>query len=728
MPSAALWIVLPTACCRLFYNTGMTETPITDRPALPNKSVAELLATPVQFLKGVGPDRAKFLERLGLRTTADVLFNFPRDYQDLTDLRTIDKLEEDKLQSVRGLVEEIDIRNTGMGRSIVGLLVREGPHYLRALWFNMPFMAEKFRRGQEVLLSGKPRLKGGRWEMAHPRVGWIDTDEESQVAGSLLPVYSLTDGLKQASMRNIAKQTIESYVDLVDEAFPESYLSAHELWPIGRAVREIHFPTSQEHLQSARRRFIYQEMLILQLGMALRRNLQETRQQAPPLEATAKIDARITRLFPFELTSGQRQAIDRIAADMARPIPMNRLLQGDVGCGKTVVAVYAMLLAVAHGCQAALMAPTEVLARQHFRTISNLLEHSRVRMALLSGSLTVREREETERKLAAGEIDLLIGTQAIVYGEAQFKQLGLVVIDEQHRFGVRQRATLKQAAADPHYLVMTATPIPRTVAMTLYGDLDVSIIAESPPGRQPMHTYLAEAENRAKWWDFYRRHLREGRQGYVIVPLVEESEYVDTANLEATFEELAHGELEAFRLGLVHGRLKAEEKDAALAEFAAGRTQVLVATSVVEVGIDVPNATLMTILGADQFGLAQLHQLRGRISRGKFPGYCCLFADEPTDEAQERLQALVATTDGFKLAETDFQLRGPGDLLGTRQHGLPPFRVADLVRDAAVVSEAREDARQLIAADPGFSQADHARLRRLVLSRYGKALDLGDVG
>ena len=458
---------------------------------------------------------------------------------------------------------------------------------------------------------------------------------------------------------------------------------------------------------------------------------------------------------------------------------MNRLLQGDVGCGKTVVAVYAMLLAVAHGCQAALMAPTEVLARQHLRTLQKMLAGSQVRMALLSGSLTASERAETLRKLAAGEIDLVVGTQAIVYGESQFKRLGLVVIDEQHRFGVRQRATLKQAGADPHYLVMTATPIPRTVAMTLYGDLDVSIIAESPPGRQGVHTYLAEGENREKWWDFFRRHLREGRQGYVIVPLVEESAHVDTANLQATFEELAHGELEAFRLGLVHGRMTAEEKDAALGEFAAGRTQVLVATSVVEVGIDVPNATLMTILGADRFGLAQLHQMRGRVCRGKFPGNCCVFAmersdksersdkdkaargdraersntnksqrsdknktergdkdksepsdktAEPTAEATERLAAFVSTTDGFKLAEIDFQLRGAGDLIGTRQHGLSPFRVADLVRDTAIVAQAREDARLLIAADAGLSLSEHARLRQLVLSRYGPALDLGDVG
>src|SRR5262245_32720971 len=322
------------------------------------------------------------------------------------------------------------MRSTGMGRSIVGMLLRQEQRYLRAIWFNMPFMADKFRRGQEVLLSGKPKLNGGRWEMTHPRAQWIDA-EEGSAASDLLPVYALTDELKQNAMRKIARQAVDAYVDSVEERFPDEYLGAHGLWPIGRALREIHFPSSKDNLQQARRRFIYQEMLILQLAMALKRNVQETRRQAPPLEATAKIDARITRLFPFELTAAQKQAIQEIAADMARPVPMNRLLQGDVGCGKTVVAVYAMLLAVAHGSQAALMAPTEVLARQHHRTLEKLLTGSRVRMALLSGSLSAKDRTETLTKLAAGEIDLLIGTQAIIYGEAQFKQLGLVVIDEQ---------------------------------------------------------------------------------------------------------------------------------------------------------------------------------------------------------------------------------------------------------------------------------------------------------
>ncbi len=343
------------------------------RAPLPNKPPADLLATPAQYLKGVGPDRAKLLERLDIRTAADVLFNFPRDYQDLTDLARIDKLEEDKPQSIHGIVEEIDLRATGMGRSILGVLVRDNQHYLRSLWFNMPFMADKFKRGQEVLLSGKPRLKGQRWEMAHPRVQWIDREEGGEPQGELLPVYPLTEGLKQGAMRHIARQAIETYASLVEERFSPEYLAAHKLLPIQTALREIHFPTSRENMQLARRRFIYQEMLILQLGLALRRNLQITRELAPPLAVTAQIDARITRLLPFELTPDQRQAIDEIATDMARTTPMNRLLQGDVGSGKTVVAVYAMLLAVAHGCQAALMAPTEVLARQHFRTLEKLL-------------------------------------------------------------------------------------------------------------------------------------------------------------------------------------------------------------------------------------------------------------------------------------------------------------------------------------------------------------------
>jgi ATP-dependent DNA helicase RecG len=700
------------------------QTSAVNRPA---KSTTELLATPVTYIKGVGPARAELLERLGLETARDVLFFFPRDYQDLTDMRSIADLEEDKLLSVRGVVEDVELRSTGVGRSLLGVLIRQDRLYLRALWFNQQFMQEKFSRGQEVVLAGKAKLRGGRWEMAHPQVHWIDPDEEPPV-GKMLPIYPLTEGLRQGNLRNIVRTALDNCADLLDEVFPEAYLAAKNIWPLPHALREVHFPENPASLAQAKRRFVYQELFVLQLALAVRRHGQLTGRNAPPLEATPRIDARIRRLLPWELTAGQDEAICQIAADMNRPTAMNRLLHGDVGSGKTVVAVYAMLLAVAHGHQVALMAPTEVLARQHFRTLTQLLTESRVRMGLLTGALTGREREDLLARITLGEVDVVVGTQAIVHSEVEFAELGLVVIDEQHKFGVRQRAMLRQAGSNPHCLIMTATPIPRTITMTLYGDLDISTIADRPAGRQNVHTYLVRPDERAKWWEFVRRKLGEGRQAYVVVPLVEESENIATANLEAMFEELAHGELADFRLGLVHGRLPAEEKELAMRAFREGRSQLLVATSVVEVGIDVPNATLMSIVGAERFGLAQLHQMRGRISRGAHPGYCAVFADSQSEEVIERLQAFVDTTDGFRLAELDLEMRGPGDLFGTRQHGLPPFRMADLSRDSKIVEEARDDARKLVAADPGLRQPEHEKLRRMVLNRYGEALDLGDVG
>jgi ATP-dependent DNA helicase RecG len=688
---------------------------------------AQLLATPVQFLKGVGPTRAELLERMGLNTARDVLFLFPRDYQDLSDEREVGQLEEGKLQSVRGVVEDIDQRNTSSGGTVLGISIRCQSGHLRAIWFNQPFMRERFSFGQKLMLSGKPKYEGLVWQMVHPRVETLDAEEDEPVT-KMLPVYPLTEGLLQWQMRKIVRAAIETYVPALEEVFPEEYLTAHDLWPLAQALPQVHFPNDQESLDRARRRLVYQELFILQLALAVRRQQQHDQRRAPSLEATAKIDARIRRLFPFELTGGQEKAIAEIAADMAGPMPMNRLLQGDVGSGKTVVAVYAMLLAVAHGYQAALMAPTEVLARQHTLTLDRMLAASQVRRAQLTGGLTTAQRTALLQLIAAGEVDLVIGTQAIIQEDVSFAKLGLVVIDEQHKFGVRQRATLKQAGADPHYLVMTATPIPRSVTMTLFGDLDVSTLRDSPPGRQKINTYLANDEQRAKWWDFFRRKLREGRQGFVIVPLVEETEMIEAVSLAETYEKLANGELEAFRLGLLHGRMAPAEKDAVMADFRSGAIQVLVSTSVVEVGVDVPNATLMTIEGGHRFGLAQLHQLRGRISRGKFPGFCCVFGDPQTEDSRERLKAFVASTDGFELAETDFRLRGPGDVFGTKQHGLPPLRIADLLRDESLLEEARRDAHDLVTADPGLASEAHARLRRMVLARYGKALDLGDVG
>jgi ATP-dependent DNA helicase RecG len=452
--------------------------------------------------------------------------------------------------------------------------------------------------------------------------------------------------------------------------------------------------------------------------------------KASPLPVDPNIDSRIRQRFPFSLTKAQERVIKEISDDMSRPIPMNRLLQGDVGSGKTVVAVYAMLLAVANGHQAVFMAPTEVLARQHLRTLTRMLENSQVKTAPLFGGQKPNERAAVLQDISTGAAQIIVGTQAIIRSEIPFQNLGLVVIDEQHKFGVMQRAVLKTGEKfDPHYLVMTATPIPRSVTMTLFGDLDVSIMNGMPPGRQKVTTYIAEPERRAAWWDFVARKVsEEGWQGFVVVPLIEESENFDVRSLQEVHEQLSAGPLKNFRLGIIHGRMSTEEKEKIMFGFRTGEIQILIATTVIEVGVDVPNANLLTIESAERFGLSQLHQLRGRIGRGKNPGYCTVFCNAATAESQKRLQAFAKLSDGFKLAEKDFEIRGAGDLFGTQQHGMPPLRVADLVRDKEVLYEARKDALEMVLADPGLAQPEHAKLRRQMLSRYGSVLNLGDVG
>lgn len=690
------------------------------------KTSAEILRQSIQYVPGVGPRRADTLARLDIRTVADVLFFFPRDYEDPGDVRPISQLQEGALQSVIGEICEVEARSSSSGRFVLGVLVTDGRSFLRALWFDQPYRQEMFRRGQRVLLTGRARYKGMMWVMAHPKAHILAEDETPRTAP--LPIYPLTEGIRQWELRRIVRRVLDDYADYLEDVFPDDYREQHDLMPLPEAARTIHFPPDLAAAERARRRFVYQELCILQLALAIRRARQMESATAPCLPRTAKIDARIRRLLPFSLTPAQEQAIDEITADMGRSVPMNRLLQGDVGSGKTVVAVYAILLAVAHQHQAALMAPTEILARQHFQTVDRLLSHSRVRRALLVGGLPAAERAALLERLAAGELDLVVGTQAVVQEGVRFHRLGLVVIDEQHKFGVRQRAALREAGEEPHYLVMTATPIPRTLTMTLFGDLDVSVIKELPPGRKPVKTYLASPEQRPQWWEFFRRKLRQGRQGYVVVPLVEEAEASGLRSVEAVHRELQDGELREFRLATVHGRMTAEEKDSVMRRFHRHEIDVLVCTSVVEVGIDVPNATLMTIENAERFGLAQLHQLRGRVSRGRSVGHCCVFTDASSPESRRRLEAFRDTTDGFELAEIDFAMRGPGEIFGTRQHGLPPFRIADLLRDRDIAEEARRDTWHLVQGDPGLRRPEHARLRAMVLKRYGKTLDLGDVG
>jgi ATP-dependent DNA helicase RecG len=700
--------------------------PSSPAPSATSDEVKRRLATPVEFLRGVGPGRAQLLERLGLRTASHLLFNFPRDYQDLSDERTIDQLEEGKLQSVRGVVAEISATSSGFGKSRVAILLDDGTGHVRGVWYNQPFMRERFREGMTILLTATPKMKGLMWEMSHPQVTFL-ADEEAKLEAKLLPVYSLTEGLSQYHLRRIEQNAVDEFADQLEEVFPPALLKRYQLMPLVEAVRTIHQPADRESLERARRRFVFQELFVLQLALSIRRS--EQRQlKAYELPASPRIDARIRRLLPFELTESQEKAISEIVADMALDRPMNRLLQGDVGSGKTIVALYAMLVCVANGRQAALMAPTEILARQHADTLAKLLEESRVEWALLTGGSTRAEREEALGRLADGTLKVVIGTHAVVQESVKFKELGLVVVDEQHKFGVRQRSALRQGDVAPHYLVMTATPIPRTLSMTLFGDLDVSTLQSPPAGRQPINTYLIEPEREERWWHFVRARLGEGRQAFVVAPLVDESENISAPSVAEAFERLTNGELEAFRVGLLHGRMTSAEKQEVMLRFRQGEVQVLISTTVIEVGVDVPNASVMTVVGADRFGLAQLHQLRGRVGRGSRAGYCGILLGDTNEAARERLDAFAKSTDGFALAELDFQYRGPGDLFGTQQHGMPPLRIANLMTDRDVLEEARREAQLLVATDPGLKHADNARLRQQMMTRYGKALELGDVG
>ncbi|MDO4582581.1 MAG: ATP-dependent DNA helicase RecG [Planctomycetia bacterium] len=722
----------------------------------------------IAFEPGVGTRRAAVMERLPIRTPAEMLFYFPRDYEDFSNFTDVQHLVPDEQQTICARVLHVYSRFASRG-TITTVDVEDGTYGLaQMVFFNQRFRETQFVRGQIYLIHGRPKQVRKRWQFAHPVVRLLPEEEvrqinEQTVPGNRIgglseenvldkiptaasffgwqPVYRLTEGLQGWELRRIARNMLEKYADEVEESLPEAFRERHRLLGVAEALRKIHFPATKEEMEAARRRFVFQEFLLLQLALGVRRNQQRVHFRAPILEATPEIDQRIRALFPYSLTDGQLRAIGEITQDTVSGKPMNRLLQGDVGCGKTTVAVYAILLAVAHGFQAVVMAPTEVLAQQHYRTLTRMLAHSSVRPIPLWGGLRRSERQETLQKIASGEAKIVVGTHALLQEDVQFAQLGMVVIDEQHKFGVQQRATLRKSGESPHYLVMTATPIPRTVTMTLFGDLDITTIQELPPGRQKIHTYLANQEQREGWWRFFREKIEGGSQGYVVVPHIgalessevqemegEEEEEGGIATLAQIFQELSTGALRGLRLGMLHGRMSSEEKENVMRDFRTGEIQVLVSTSVIEVGVDVPNATLMTIESAERFGLAQLHQLRGRISRGKKPGYCCVFPSHEKEETLKRLKIFTSSTNGFDLAEVDFSLRGPGNLFGTAQHGLPPFHLADMLRDREILEESRRVSAELLDNDPGLAQPEFRRIRLQMLKRYGKALELGDVG
>jgi len=687
------------------------------------------LATPLQYVKGVGPQRAKLLEKKGLATVEDALFFLPIRHEDRTRLTPLRAIQVGQVVTCTGTIAGISPPPPGRARVPLVLLLRDASGYGTATLFGRGWLTRVFQRGQKLVLHGKGSrfrdkitLQVQDWEL-------VESDDDEPIhAGALVPVYSTTEGLHQRTLRSLMYQLVERYAADVGETLPEASRQRRGLAPITEALVGVHFPEGEAQLAAAHRRLAFEDFLLLQLGLAILR-ARTTRSQGIALNPSGALVKRLRASLPWSLTGAQERVWDEIRRDMAAPYPMHRLLQGDVGSGKTIVAALAVLTAVEAGYQAAVMAPTEILAEQHVMTFSRLLEPLGVPVTLLTSALKGRERTARRAAVAAGEIGCIVGTHALVQEAVEFRKLGLVVVDEQHRFGVAQRARLKAKGEHPDVLVMTATPIPRTLALTLYGDLDLSVLDELPPGRKPIRTEARGEGKRQQIYKFLRDQAAEGRQIYVVYPLIEESEVID---LKAATDMARHLQADVFPdlvVGLLHGRLPFEAKDEIMQRFKAGEIHVLVSTTVIEVGIDVPNASVMLIEHAERFGLSQLHQLRGRVGRGPWKSYCILLTSGKLGEdAERRVQAMVETNDGFKIADVDLQLRGPGEFFGTRQSGLPEFRVADLLRDGALLEEARRDALAIVAADPELRASEHRGLRQALLARWRGKLALASVG
>ena len=711
------------------------------KPKRDTRGEAPELDDPVTALKGVQDATAKRLAKLGVETVRDLIYLFPNRHLDFRRTNPIADLTPGEDQTATGFIWEASVVRLGPRRQGSEAILGDESGNIKIVWFNNTWVGHSLKPNQQIAVSGRVRIFRGRKVFENPEYEVL-SDKTSTHTGRLVPVYPLTEGLYQRTVRNLVRRTLELCIGKISEFLDEGLVQRRGLLSIRKAIVQAHFPEDEELKEKARVRLAFNELLLMQLRVLARKREWQLGQEAQPIRPDEGLTRRFVESLPFALTGAQTRGLGEVLKDMGRSRPMARLLQGDVGSGKTVVAAGALLQAVGSGAQGAIMAPTMILAEQHFSTICALLGKEPglgwgnevvqtfdsyldrpVKVGLLIGDIRQRAKREVYREVAEGAIDIVVGTQALIQEDVEFRELGLIVVDEQHRFGVMQRAALRQKGASPHLLAMTATPIPRTLALTLYGDLDVSVLDEMPPGRIPIETKWVKPHQRQLAYDFVRQQVRKGRQAFVICPLIEESEALQTRAATKEYEWLSEEVFPDLRLGLLHGRLHSGQKDEVMDAFRHGELDILVSTAVVEVGIDVPNATVMMIEGAERFGLSQLHQFRGRVGRGREKSYCLLLAEDPSEDAGERLGLMVRTRDGFELAEADLRLRGPGEFFGTRQSGIPDMRMAQLT-DTQLLTMAREEAEQTMELDPYMEQPEHRPLA-VELERLGAIWSIG---